>query len=460
MANFKTASIDDLRNKKISKLLWQYALPAIVGTMVNALYNIIDRFFIGHGPNLGDDAMTAIGISLPIMILITAVGMLVGAGSASRISIFMGKGDKATAEKIIGNAFLLSLIFTGTAVTLLFIFLDPILHLAEAEGDVFIYAKEFLTYYLPGAIFSTMCFGFNNMMRASGYPRKAMYTMLLTVVINVILAPIFIFVFQWGMKGAALATVISMFVGLCFVMHHFMNANSTLRLRLSNIRLNKEIVESIVSIGLSPFFMQVAASGVTFLIIHELQHYGGKVAVGAYTIANTLVMLILMIMVGLTQGMQPIVGYNFGANNMGRVKETLIYTIKMGVIIGGVGFLIGMFLPDLLVRTFNPTPPLAAAATRALRFITLTLPIVGFQIVVTNFFQSIGMASKAIFLSLTRQFLILVPALLILPRFFALDGVWGSLPLADSLSTLITATVFIWQLKQFKKMEILGDTRL
>lgn len=456
----KTANIDELENKKISKLLWQYALPAIVGTMVNALYNIIDRIYIGHGPDLGDHAIGGLGIVLPIMNLTAAVGMLVGAGSASRISICLGRGDKATAEKIIGNSFLMTLILTGTLVTLLFIYLDPILMMIGATEETFPYAKEFLLYYLPGNIFLTMCFNFNSMMRASGYPTKAMYTMLIGVVANIIIAPIFIFIFKWGIKGAAIATIISMFIGLCFVMYHFMNKNSMLRLRKKNLGLDPKIVWAVASIGLSPFFIQVAASVVVFIINNKLKVYGGNVAIEAYAIANTLVMIVIMIMVGLTQGMQPIVGYNYGAKRITRVKETLNYTIKVGVVIGIVGMAIGVLLPHVIVLPFNPSSALAAESAKALRIVTIMLPLVGFQIVVTNFFQCIGMAAKSIFLSLSRQFMMLIPALIILPRIFGLDGVWYSLPVADFLSTALTALMFIWQIKSFKRMEASEGVRI
>ena len=450
----KTANVDELENKKISKLLWQYALPAIVGTMVNALYNIIDRIYIGHGPDLGDHAIGGLGIVLPIMNLTAAVGMLVGAGAASRISICLGKGDKETAEKIIGNSFLMNIILSGALAIGLFMFLDPVLMQIGATEETFPYAKEFLLYYLPGNVFLTLCFNFNSMMRASGYPQKAMYTMLIGVVANIIIAPVFIFWLEWGIKGAAIATVISMFIGLCFVMHHFMNQNSMLRLRKKYITLSPKIVWAVVSIGMSPFFIQVAASIVVFFINNKLKTYGGNIAIEAYAIANTLVMIIIMVMVGLTQGMQPIVGYNYGAKKIERVKETLFYTIKVGIAIGCVGMLIGLLLPEIIVQPFNPSAPLAAETAKALHIVTIMLPLVGFQVVVTNFFQCIGMAAKSIFLSLTRQFLLLLPALFILPRFFGINGVWYSLPTADFLSTMLTAILFIWQVNKFKKMEI------
>lgn len=282
-----TANINELENKKISKLIWQYAIPAIVGTMVNALYNIIDRVYIGHTPGLGDHAIGGLGIALPLMNITAAVGMLVGAGSASRISIFLGKGDKETAEKIIGTSFLMTLILTGTTVVLLYIFLEPILHLIGATEETYPYAHEFMAYLLPGYIFLAMCFNFNSMMRASGYPKKAMYTMLIGVVANIIIAPIFLFWFKMGIKGAAIATIISMFIGLCFVMHHFMNRNSMLRLRPSNMKMDWKIIWSVASIGLSPFMIQVASSTVVFLVNNQLREYGGNVAIEAYAIANT-----------------------------------------------------------------------------------------------------------------------------------------------------------------------------
>lgn len=449
----KVASIYDLENKDIGKLVWQYSLPAIIGTSVNALYNIIDRYFIGNAPELGDDAMSAIGIALPIMTLITAVGMLIGAGSASRISIFMGQRDKNSAEKILGNALLLQICITTATFTGLLIFLDPILTLLGATGATYHYTREFLIFLLPGSLFSTICFGFNNMMRASGYPERAMYTMLITVLINIILAPLFIYVFKWGMMGAALATVIAMFVGMIFVLYHFMNRRSNLRLKKENIRFDGKIVKAILSIGMSPFLIQLVASLVTFAIIHQLQHYGGDTAVAAYTIMNTLVMLVIMVITGLTQGMQPIVGYNFGAKNMKRVKEALIYTIKVGVVFGIVGLVIGVFIPDLIVKPFNPKPNLAAAAAQSLNITTIMLPLVGFQIVVTSFFQSLGMVKKSIFLSLSRQLLFLIPAVYVLPELFGLNGVWYSFPTSDFLATLTTGILFVLQLKTFNKME-------
>lgn len=447
------ASIQDLENKKISKLLWQYALPAIVGVIVNMLYNIIDAVFIGHW--VGKDAIVALGVVFPVMNLTAAFGMLVGSGAASRISIYLGLRDKDMAEKIAGTSFLMSLILSGTVIVLLLIFLEPVLRAAGANDATYPYARDFMVIFLPGNLFLSMCFNFNSMMRASGYPKKAMFTMLIGVVANIILAPLFIRGFDMGMKGAATATFISMVISFAFVMHHFLDKNSYIKLKVSNMRLKMNIIKPIASIGLSPFFIQIAASVVIVFINHQLNAYGdgSSDAIGGYIIVNRVVMLILMIIIGLTQGMQPIVGYNFGAKKYERVKETLIYTIKVGVCISSVGFVLGLAIPHLLVSAFSNDEALTNLATEAFRIIVLAFPLVGFQIVVTNFFQSVGMAGKAIFLSLTRQILLLIPCLYILPHSLGLRGVWYSFPLADTLSFIITLLMFLAQVKTFKRLE-------
>jgi putative MATE family efflux protein len=451
------ANVEELENQKISKLLWQYALPAIIGTMVNSLYNVIDRVFIGHW--VGDDALAGLGLVLPIMNITAAVGMLVGAGSASRISIYLGKKDINTAEKIAGTSFLMTLILTGIVVALLMIFLKPVLTLAGASEATYPHARDFLMIFLPGNIFLSLCFNFNNMMRASGYPKKAMITMLISVVANIILAPIFIHYLGWGMKGAATATLIAMIIGFAFVMQHFLNPNSFIKLRWKNLRLNSKIVWAITSIGMSPFLMQVATSGVVFFIISQLKRYThgdsheGDMAIGAYTIANTLVMLISMLVIGLTQGMQPIVGYNYGAKKYARVKETLLYTIKVGVGITTFGFIIGMFLPKAFVGLFGPSEMLANKAAEAIRIVVICFPLVGFQIVVSSFFQCIGQAGKSIFMSLTRQFFFLIPGLYLLPYYYNVTGIWISIPVSDFLATITAVVLFIMQMRVFRKEE-------
>lgn len=451
------ANIDELEKKNISRLLWQYALPAIIGTMVNSLYNVIDRIFIGLW--VGDNAISALGIVLPITNITAAVGMLVGAGSASRISIYLGKKDIVAAEKIAGTSFVMTLILSGIVIGSLYLFLDPVLRYAGASNTTLPYARDFLQIFLPGNLFLSLCFNFNNMMRASGYPTKAMVTMLISVVANIILAPIFIHYLGWGIKGAAAATFIAMVIGFMFVMHHFTNPLSFIKLRVKNMRLPKNMVWAITSIGLSPFFMQLAASAVVFFIIYQLRAiagddvHAGDMAIGAYTIANTLIMLVVMIVIGLTQGMQPIVGYNYGAKNFMRVKETVVYTIKVGVMITALGFILGFFFPQVFVTFFNPSPLLATEAADALRIIIICFPLVGFQIVVSSFFQCIGQAGKAILLSLTRQVLFLVPGLYILPSIFGLNGIWMAMPISDVFASTTTLLLLLYQIKILKREE-------
>lgn len=441
----------ELRNAPINKLLWKYALPAIVGSTVSALYNIITRYFVGNADYLNDDAMSAMGLALPIMTIIAAFGMLVGAGAGSRISIFLGNEDYEKAERVIGTSLLLTIVITTVVAMSFFIFLKPLVYFLGADEGTYQYTYDFLKYFLLGALFSNLCFSFNNMMRASGYPKKAMYTMLLTLVLNAIFAPLFIYQFRWGIEGAALAIVLSMVIGTVFVMHHFMSKNSTLRFKWDYIRFDGVITKAILSIGMSPFLMNLVSGSIIFIVIQQVKIYGGSVAVGAYTIVNVLLMLVVLILLGLTQGMQPIVGYSFGAKEILRLREALLQTIKIGVMIGVIAMIIGVFFPSAVVSFFNPSEELAVVAINAIKIVTILFPLVGFQVVVTIFFQSIGKVKHSIFLSLSRQILFLVPGLFILPNYFGIDGVWYSILMADLLATC-TAVLLLWiQLKEFRR---------
>lgn len=385
--------------------------------------------------------------------------MLVGAGSASRISIALGLKDRDRAERIAGTSFVLTLLLSGAVIGLVLIFLKPILMLAGASETTYPYARDFLVIFLPGNLFLSLCFNFNNMMRASGYPMKAMITMLISVVANIILAPIFILGFGWGMKGAAAATFLAMVISFLFVMHHFTNKTSYIKLRKENIRLRTNIVKSIVSIGLAPFFMQIAASIIVVFINFQLRHYAitdnasGDDAIAAYSNANRLILLITMVIIGLTQGMQPIVGYNFGAKNFMRVKETLIYTIKVATCITAIGFLLFHFFSDSFVQAFSSDPEITRLSSKALKAITTAFILIGSQIVISNFFQSIGKAGKSIFLSLTRQVLFLLPSLYYFPTIWGLDGVWFSMPIADTLAFIVACTMLYMQIKSFGKLQ-------
>ncbi len=447
----ESMSLNRLETEQPKSLLWEYSIPAIIGSMVVALYNLIDSVYIGHGPGLGDHAIGGLGIVLPVMTMFTAIGALVGTGAASRVSIYLGNGDKISAEKVLGNAFLLTLLFTCILIFFLYTFIDPILWTIGATEDTYPFAHEFLLFYLPCNIFLNLTYALCGIMRASGYPRKAMYIMLLGVIVNILLAPVFIFILQWGMKGAAIATSLSALTSLVPVIFHFIDREKSLHFEWSKFSVDSKIIWSILSIGLSPFIIQIASSIVVFIINNRLNVYGGSVAIEAYTIANRLTLIIILILVGLTQGMQPIVGYNFGAKKMKRVFSTVNYAIKVGASIGVFGLIVGVFGGDIVVRPFNPTDDLAEQSITALRIVTLMLPLSGIQMVISSFFQSVGMPVKSTLLSLSRQFLFLMPALFILPYFFGLCGVWVSIPISDFISTLLAIMLYMWQMKQLKK---------
>lgn len=440
------------RTKKISKLIWEYALPGIVGTVVTALYNVVDRIFIGQVE--GAIAISGLAITFPVMALVSSLGMLVGSGAAARISISLGKRDHLTAEQILGSSLLLTVLLNAVFITLIYLLLEPILMAFGASSLTYPYARSYLEIVLLGNVFVSLCYNFNAMMRSSGYPTKAMTTMLIGAVLNVILSPLFLFVFNLGIRGVAWATVISMFIGMLFVMHHFTRRSSVIRLRWKNIRLNCPIILSIISIGLSPFSMQVAASGVALLMNTSLLRYGGDLAVGAYGIVNSILMLILMVVLGLNQGTQPIIGYNYGAGNYRRVRETLFYALKMATIFTTVGFLIGQFFPQLLTSAFTSDEELLEISGTGLRLAMLALPLVGFQIVSSNFFQSIGFATKSIVQSLSRQLIFLVPGILLLPRIWGLKGLWIAIPVSDTLSALLSLYLLVIQLRHLRQMEL------
>ena len=421
--------------KSVNKLVWDYALPAIVGMIVSALYNIVDRIFLGHG--VGSLAMSGLAITFPVMILTSSLGILVGTGASSRISLALGQKNKQHAEQILGNSLLLLVVFNIIITVVFLIFLKPILMAFGASELTFPYARDYLQIIIPGNIFVSTCFCFNNMMRVSGYPKKAMYTMFIGAGCNVVLTPIFIFVLGMGIRGTAISTVISMCIGTIFVMRHFVQPDSLIRLKKRHIRLDLAIITAIVSIGFSPFLMQVAGTFVAALMNTQLMRYGEDLAVGAFSIYNSLSMLIVMVAIGLNQGMQPIIGYNYGAKNYGRVKETLYYGLKVATVVTSIGWGIGMFMPQLFASAFTSDPQTLALAERGIRIATVAFPVIGFQIVVSSYFQSIGQAKKSIILSLTRQILFLIPALLILPRFLGLDGVWVANPVSDVISAVV-----------------------
>jgi putative MATE family efflux protein len=386
------------------------------------------------------------------MILLMAFGMLIGAGSSSRISITLGENNIEKAEKILGNALTLTILISGVVSILTYIFMGDLLRFFGGTEETIGYAEDYMRIIVPASIFSAMNFGFNNIMRATGFPKKAMYTMLISAIINVALDALFIFVFDWGIKGAAWATVIAYTTGSIWVMSHFFLPVSQIRFKKAYLKLEKEIVHAIVSIGMSPFSMQLASSMVMVIVNATLIKYGGDLAIGAYGIINSLLILVIQVVLGLNQGTQPVVGFNFGAKLYDRMFKTLKTAIIIATILTSGGFVAGLFFAEFSVSMFTSDKELIQIASNALRIAIIMFPLVGFQIVISNFFQSIGKARISIFLSLTRQFIFLVPAILILPPLFGLNGAWAAIPTADGLAAIVAAITLVRFTKNFKRL--------
>ena len=437
-----------LATESIGKLIWKYSLPSIFGTLVLAFYNVMIRVFVGQG--IGSLAISGLALAFPFMILLIAFATLIGAGSAARISIALGENNNQRAEKILGNAFILIFIVTGIVSVVTYIFMHDILHLFAGTDKTIQYAEDIMRIIIPGSIFSAINSVYNSSMRSAGYPRKAMLTLIISAVLNVALTPLFIFVFHCGIESVAYAANIAYFSCSVWVLAHFRNKKSNIRIYKKNIRLEWEVVKSITSIGLAPFSVQVATSFVMILVNTTLIKYGGDLAVGAYTIINSLNLLIIMIVIGLNQGTQPIIGFNYGAKSYERIFVTLKYGAIIATLLTCIGFVLGTFFSTNIVSLFSSDVKFQAIAARALQISVFMFPIKGLQIVVTNFIQSVGKARLSIFLSFTYEFLFLIPALLILPPFFGLDGAWAALPFSDGLAAIITGFTFYYFYRKFK----------
>lgn len=435
-----------LANAPVGRLLWQYSLPTVVGLLVMSLYNVVDRIFIGRG--VGPEAISGLALTFPVMNLTTALGVLVGAGATARISIALGRKDLERASTVLGNALVLLLINAVIYISIFGIFIDPILRAFGASDATLPYARDFILWLLPGLLMTNLAFGFNNIMRASGYPRRAMLTMIMGAVINLALAPIFIFLMDMGIKGAAIATDIAMTCSMIFVMAHFMRRDVTLRFTRGIYRLHRPIVIGIVSIGAAPALVNAASSFINVIINNSLSHYGGDLAIGAAGIFSTYTSLIVMIVIGICQGMQAIVGYNYGAGRLDRLKRT--FWLAVGVTTGLclVGSVIGLCFPELIAKAFTSDSYLIEITAGCLSTALLAFTVVGFQVVSTTFFQSIGNVGSSIFLSLARQVIFLIPLLLILPGKFGLHGVWLSFPGSDILATVVTAVMIIIEFRR------------
>lgn len=445
----KSNYADRLGVEPVGKLLWHYSTPAIIGMAASSLYNIIDRAFIGNG--VGPLAISGLALTLPIMNLTAAFGAMIGAGASTMVSIRLGQQRKSDATHILGNTLLLNFII-GLAITVLgLIFLEPILFAFGASKATMPYARDFMQIILLANLFNHNFIGLNNVMRASGYPQKAMWSSLITVLVNLGLAPLFIFVFGWGIRGAALATAIAQLVGFAWVLLHFLNKNSFIHFQQGFFHLSRRIVGDILSIGLSPFLMNLTASLITVVVNKSLAAYGGDMgdlSIGAYGIVGSIAMLFIMVVFGLNMGMQPIAGYNFGAKQYDRVMSVYKRTLLIGSIITVFGFALAMLIPKTIVGIFTNDATLTEIAVGALRIILLAFPVVGFQVVTTYFFQSIGKAKMAIFLSLSRQLIFLLPGLFIFPAFFGVNGVWMAMPVGDAIASLLTLVVILWHRKK------------
>lgn len=446
----KKSSVYQLGNESVSRLLWQYSLPAIVGIVVMQLYNIVDRIFIGQG--VGSDAIAGLAITFPVMNLSAAVGTLIGAGAAARISIVLGQNDKRKAELILGNSLVLTLLFGVIYVSIFAIFIDDILRLFGASEVTLPYAHDFMAYILPGMLVMNLCFSFNNIMRASGYPTRAMVTMFIGAGLNVILAPLFIFVFDWGIKGAAIATDIAMTISMIFVMMHFFSKKSELHFKPGIYKLKWSIFTAITAIGAAPFVVNMAGSALNGIVNNVLHQYGGDDAVGALGILMTYAQLLVMVVIGITQGMQPIIGFNYGARKFHRLKRAFWLSVAAGSAVTFLGAMGAQFCPEYIARAFTTDSDLIEKTAQALRISTVAFWAVGFQIVSTNLFQSLGLAGKSIFLSLTRQILFLLPLIYIFSSVLGLQGVWMAYATSDIVATLVTTVMVIFQMRKINKL--------
>ena len=444
-----------LGTDSLGKLLFRYAMPAIIAQVAASLYNIVDSIFVGQG--VGPLAITGLALTMPMMNLTAAFGAMVGAGSAALTSIRLGQGNKPAAENILGNVVLLNVVLGVVLMVFGLYYLDDLLYFFGASEQTIPYAREYMRIILYGNVITHMFHGLNCMLRVAGYPNKAMVITIISVALNAVLDAVFILWLKWGIAGSAWATVISQLVALAVQTVHFSRPDSFLRFRSGIFKFRWDIVKGIIGVGMAPFMIQSCACVVVILVNTKLREYGGDLSIGAYGIANRVAFLFTMVVMGLTQGMQPIVGYNYGARKYDRVMRTLWMTVGWAVATTTFGFLVCEVFPYQVVRMFvsedgtGDATTLIEASARGLRLLVMMLPIVGFNIVSGNFFQHIGKPKRAIILSVSRQLLFIVPLLFLLPPVFDVDGVWYSIPIADFASTVLAAVLLWLQLRKLKQ---------
>ena len=441
----------ELGTEKVGKLLKQYALPAIIAQTASSLYNMVDSIFIGQG--VGPLAISGLAVTFPLMNLSTAFGTLVGAGAATMLSVLLGQKNYKAAHKVLGNVVTLNIIIGLLFMALTLMFIDPILYFFGASDNTLPYAKEYITIILIGNVITHLYFGLNAAMRSSGNPKKAMALTIFTVVFNTILDPIFIFVLDMGIAGAAWATVLSQVVATVVVLRHFSDKKRAFHFEKGLFKLDMRVAKDSLVIGMGPFLMNAAACLVTLFINQQLRDYSGDLGIGAYGICNRLIFMFIMICMGLNQGMQPIAGYNYGAKQYSRVKKVFWMTAKLGTIVTTICFAVGMFIPRVASGIFTHDEALLAMSAEGLKIMTIGFPVVGFQMIGTNFFQSLGMVKKSVILSLSRQILFLLPLLYALPLWYGANGVWLSFPISDVLSALLTAILLRRLFIKFNKLQ-------
>ncbi len=447
MSDNKQSTLE-LGTKPVGRLLMQYAMPAIIAMTASSLYNMVDSIFIGQG--VGPMAISGLALTFPFMNLSAAFGAAVGVGASTCISVKLGQRDYSTAQNILGNTITLNLIIGVLFSIVSLLFLDPILFFFGASDQTIPYARDYMVIILLGNVFSHMYFGMNAVLRAAGKPRHAMYATMFTVIMNTMLDPLFIYTLGLVISGAAYATILSQMIALTWQIWLFADRSQLLHLCKGTYRLRKAIVRNIIGIGMSPFLMNVCACIVVIFINKGLLQYGGDLTVGAYGIANRIAFVFVMVVMGINQGMQPIAGYNYGARNTARLMKTLKLSMLAATVVTTSGFLVAEFIPELCARMFTTDEQLIGLAAHGLRIIMATFPIVGYQMVVTNFFVSIGMAKTSIFLSMSRQMLFLFPLLLLLPLEFGVNGVWMSMPISDTLSALVTLWLMVRYMNKTK----------
>lgn len=444
-----------LGTDSISKLLFRYAMPAIIAQVAASLYNIVDSIFVGQG--VGPLAITGLALTMPMMNLSAAFGAMVGAGSAALTSIRLGQGNKAAAENILGNVVLLNVVL-GMAIMLFgLVYIDELLYFFGASDQTLPYAREYMRIILYGNTITHLFHGLNNMLRVAGYPNKAMTITIISVMLNAVLDALFILGLDWGIAGSAWATVLSQTVSLVLLFAHFMRRDSFLRFHREAFHFHWDLVKGITTIGMAPFMIQTCACVVVILVNTTLQRYGGDLSIGAYGIANRVAFLFTMVVLGFTQGMQPIVGYNYGARKYDRALKAMWLTVGWSVATTTLGFLVCEIFPHQVVGMFvsedgsGDATALIDASVKGLRILVAMLPIVGFNIVAGNFFQHIGKPKRAILLSVSRQMLFIVPLLFFLPPIYGVDGVWYAIPIADFVSTALAAVLLLLQIRKLRQ---------